>query len=768
MKRLLILLPFFFLFILACDSTTGGDSCTVDTDCGDGVCFYNGCYDKDDKILGVKTIHLVGDPNIALVSGETITLKAQVILAPTKEMTDKFKGKEDELRKILGPIASQDVNFSITVVGETLSTVVPTGITDEFGMVDSIFTAQNNNTEQTLNVVVSSEGCQSKTFKVSVSPRKKVLTLITDENLPMYISSKRMLIAQVTTNGGVPYENQEVTFKIEGNTSGSDASIEPITVSTNFTGLAKVELNAGDKATSYSVVVSSTATASKTISVSVIERDGGCMGNDDCTYLGEAYQCEDGVCVYVPIPCTEDADCPDNYECNDDGKCIEKPFICEESELDTCRCIRDTNCPNNLSCIRNRCVEDNTPCQTHLDCPNGLICRDNVCTPRGRECKIDENCHSLHADKCPEEDSCLCQDGFCVNPCPDTNYIELSGGSGDICSNDSQCADNEVCFTAHDVNRCIVKWDANYDFHLIEALPPTLGSILSGIGRLLGPVSDIITGDDIDWGLPGWLSWAEEYLADMVRPLLDQYVPAWLQDLIVGLDNSIDILQEMRVKAIMSFVHSEEFHADVKGFEFWDKFYVQWHNEWTEVTPNSEEDGDDFQVNSAPFTGNVACQMDENGNPKYILYIDRHPAEFYFGRFVKAFIDNLLIPATTNDRAHSIDEVLDLYIDCVSISDSILEAARNYLGEFASYLPPQIIVSACEMGKDAISRKIYQKIAELKFGGEGSDSFTFEGSATIKTRNVEGIKLKDGTYTGVLDVGGARNFTADWEAQKDR
>ena len=777
--NLLFLLPLIFLTFSCEEKVETG--CHTDSECNGKICFYNECYEKDDKVLGIKTIHLIGNPNVPIVAGEEKTLKAQVVLAPTKEMREKFKDHEDYLKELLGPIKDAKVTFKIISNGTT-ATIEPEKVTDDLGIVKTRFVAGNENSNRNLNVSVISEDCKEKRFTIHQFPRMKKLSIITTDGR-VYINGKKNIIAQVLTNGDYPYADQEVKFKIAGNSSGSNASIEPITVTTNFAGIAKVELNAGDKVTKYRVVASAVGTQEVSLDIDVLERNGGCFGDEDCKHLGDLYQCKETVCVFVPKPCNDKTDCPDNYICNDDKKCEVKPFICDENELDSCRCIKSKNCPNNLSCVRHRCIQEDKSCENHTECPNGLLCLknkdgDKVCKQRGRQCKVDSNCFALHQDKCPTEESCVCEDGYCINPCPDINYIELSGGSGKSCHQNSDCFDEngndigEICFTAHGINKCIVRWNAVYDFHLIDALPPTLQSILSGAGRLLGPISDIIVGEDIDWGLPGWLSWLEEGLVALAKPYLDQYVPQWVQKLVVGLDNSIDILKEMRVNADMAFVHNEDIHSDIKGFEFWDTFYVEWDGNWTEVRPNSEDDGDDFQINSSPFTGSISCQKLESGESKYVLYIDRHSAEFYFGRFVKAFIDNLLIPSVTSDKAHNIGEVLDIYVDCVSIGKSIKDAAIEHLGDWAEYLPEDLITGACEMAKDAIETKIYEKLAELKFGNaeNESDKFTFEGKATIKTKgsSTEGIKLTDGVYTGTLDVAGERNFSADWKAQKER
>jgi hypothetical protein len=771
------------LFVFACSSSPEGNksSCSDNSGCETSeVCFYGSCFKEGDKAMGVKTIQIVGGARLELVDGDVAPLRVQVILSGTDEMKEAFS--EDDLKKIVGPIEGETVNFKFNIDGLESELSKAEIVTDEFGMgVVDLSAINTSSSAINFNVSAATNNCElngkcSKSFLVEISKRDKSLFVISSNPLEFYANSHRTLIAKLTTNGGLPYSNQDVTFSLSGNAGGStlkdasDHTGNTLTVKTDFAGTARVTLDSGESAAVFGVDVTSSGTQAISISVTVRERvAGGCDVNEDCLALGDAYQCEQGVCVYVPIPCDSDADCPaDTFECKD-SICVEKPYVCGEdgTDLESCRCSTDLNCPETYQCVRGRCVEQNIDCVENIDCPNGLVCRDLTCQPNHTECKMDINCHDFKPEMCPDEDSCVCREGLCVNPCPDTEYIELSGGSGSSCSSDSQCQDNEVCFKAHGVNKCIVKWDANYYFHLIDALPPTLQSILNGMGSVLGPISDILLGENIDWGLPGWLSWLEETIVAAVRPLIDQYIPAWAQDLMIGLNDTIEILQEMKVKVRMSFVHDPIQHSSIKGFEVWESFFVQWHGSWTEVEPT---DGEGFQLNSSAFTGSIACQLDD-GNPIYSVYIDEHSAEFYFGRFVTAFLDGVLIPAVTSDQAHSLGEAVELYVDCRSIAEAVVDTVGNIVGDWASsFITVSTVEGLCHTGVNLLVDKVNDYINQLHFGDAqgGSDAFKFGGFATIEAQNTEGKKLKEGKYTGTLNLGGERAFTADWDAEKAR
>jgi len=215
----------------------------------------------------------------------------------------------------------------------------------------------------------------------------------------------------------------------------------------------------------------------------------------------------------------------------------------------------------------------------------------------------------------------------------------------------------------------------------------------------------------------------------------------------------------------MSFVHDPLVHSKVKGIEIWESFYIPWQGSWTEV---KSEFGDEFQVNSSEFTGSIACQL-RNGEANYSLYIDEHNAEFYFGKFVSSFLNGVLVPATTNNQYYDLSEAVRGYINCEKIAESVVNTIANLVGDWASgFITVSTFEGICETNVNVLVSKIDDYINELHVNDTagGSDVFKFAGIVEIETRNTEAIKLKNGSFTGSLNLGEKRFFTGTWDAKK--
>lgn len=135
------------------------------------------------------------------------------------------------------------------------------------------------------------------------------------------------------------------------------------------------------------------------------------------------------------ITCAEDADCPDGFSCGQNNVCEADGF-----EGGGGLCNSNADCSNGFVCQGGICsLPDGSGCLTSLDCGGGQYCSaSGECTDGGSVQCTDNS-------QCGEDGQCD-PFGFCHNP---------NGGSGAICSDNSDCATGYVC--NGDTNTCEVQ-----------------------------------------------------------------------------------------------------------------------------------------------------------------------------------------------------------------------------------------------------------------------------------------------------------------------
>ena len=147
-------------------------------------------------------------------------------------------------------------------------------------------------------------------------------------------------------------------------------------------------------------------------------REAPCLSDEDCTGP-KTCDTDSGKCV-IPS-CDSAEDCPDNYRCNRDGKCVPECTICQS-------CKERSDCGANAVCAQidgaGRCV---TPCGTDGTCPGNSECfvvpgrwgaRYHLCLNPGAD-------SGEASDICPASYTCSFDDA------PSDDVGTTDAGSGD-------------------------------------------------------------------------------------------------------------------------------------------------------------------------------------------------------------------------------------------------------------------------------------------------------------------------------------------------
>lgn len=182
------------------------------------------------------------------------------------------------------------------------------------------------------------------------------------------------------------------------------------------------------------------------------QTDRDCPGGGDVVEEGgqcKAYQCDNGVCVDVPVqgePCApweNSSGCACSpRSCDSEDQC--NGYACFEGQC--VPCTADFQCDGGICADNGQCQQG---CRTDEDCPASQVCGDEgQCVPRP-ECLLNQDCgeqeiclngRCTFSPECRSDDQC--RDGY---ECIDNRCFEK------ICRGPEDCPDDQLC----DAGRCI-------------------------------------------------------------------------------------------------------------------------------------------------------------------------------------------------------------------------------------------------------------------------------------------------------------------------
>lgn len=204
---------------------------------------------------------------------------------------------------------------------------------------------------------------------------------------------------------------------------------------------------------------------------------GACSSSDDCAEEGALclnLNDDERVCARS---CTQDADCPQGFECAEVSReagathqCLPRPV----DELRTCQnidddpqpttCTQDADCPEGQACAEGLCATPVPECLRSAECEEGQQCIDGRCQTPPQPCEQDADCAEGHAcaeglcapiptcdttADCPQGMACMT--GTCVTvecftsaDCAEAQLC-VDAQCRDACTQDADCPDDLTC-----------------------------------------------------------------------------------------------------------------------------------------------------------------------------------------------------------------------------------------------------------------------------------------------------------------------------------
>jgi hypothetical protein len=287
--------------------------------------------------------------------------------------------------------------------------------------------------------------------------------------------------------------------------------------------------------------------------------------------------------------------------------------------------------------------------------------------------------------------------------------------------------------------------------HLREAVNPILGGILS----IMTPLRDIIEGRFDIPGVPGFI---EDLLEDVLRRLIDAYVPAWATELISALGNLNELLDDIRIQSTVELraTAPDLYRAD----ETWDLLEFRFRGEdfsgrpadiLAEVMPGSSA-GDEVRLD--PWTAREDCGR---------FLANRHSVRGVIGGLIRWAIEVAItaVSCAAGTCFTSIDDLFGGLIDCDALGGAVADALRDMTGGLIDLTGP--ITDACRRLAGGILGTLIRELDGITVRME---LLELQGNATIRLEpdwDNDGRHLDSGRWDGRLAGG---NFPGEFEATK--
>ncbi len=640
----------------------------------------------------------VGSISQEILVGGNATLKAMVVQRTSSE----------NLQDALVPFYQLNLEIVSGPAGQ-LSETTPS--TNENGVISVNFTASEPGTYR---IMMTGQGVCSVQYTVEVKSMLASIEALPANPAVTFINRKVTFgvraFSRVGGVGEIPLANAPVLFEFLG--GGTNSILEDrsgvqgntLTVNTDVSGNASLFFLSGTSAFTANIratlVDMSVEPLMLTIIVNATSSGGACVNSMDCG--PDAPICNNGICVEINTSgsCESNADCISPYICNTTTN------QCVPPTGEPCNSLASANpCPPGKVCIGGYC--ENLPgggCTTHDDCPFGFRCVNGVCVFDG-----DPECVTI--EDCPDPND-ICLMGECINP-------------------------ETECIPQGTPTRLGGVWNFNSLLRLREAVHPLIGGILSAAEVL----RDVILGTWSISGIPGWLM---DIIRDLVRDLINAYVPPWAQQMIIVLGDVSDIVDDMRVYHTVFLIPmgNDEYY----GTQVWDIVEFEYRGN---IVSDSPQNILGFTVVPEDFTSREICNK---------FYIDRYRVENVVGGLVRWAIEAMvtLVTCSSSDIPcyYTLEEMLQDIIDCDSIAASIEDLVWSIWADAPSVYGP--VFTACNNRKASAIQAILNALDNITVS---LNMLSLRGTSPI----VHSGYMHPGKWFGKLAGG---NFTGDFTATR--
>lgn len=393
----------------------------------------------------------------------------------------------------------------------------------------------------------------------------------------------------------------------------------------------------------------------------------------DCSPCPSPGECRDSVCVQ---PSTTGAFCEFDPECGEGQLCI--AGRCTPDPREPTPCDDDGDCYAGLTCgPAMTCM-----CTFTTDCPIGLICEAGACVPGpgGEPCVADGEC---------TEPGAVCDTGICrPGTVCDITHPDLAG-----------------------------EWAMTSVLNVREALPDWLDDFLAAVE---GPLR-FLAGDAscIDFGLPDWV---ETEICELVRPLIEEYVPAWVYPIARAIADMNQVLSTWTVEETMT-LEPGAVTDSYRGTHTWNRITFMYRDMPLMGTPETIRD---WTFTPSPFNGSAVCGT---------FHIERHDVHVSIAAIIAWVVDALVYVLSEGEHD--------------TLGGAIAEATGGFCGALADFADEQVdydvrdtVFDICTTQVENLTNRALRELLEARVG---ISPITLRGAAEVRADS-----LANGVWDGTL------------------
>lgn len=419
-------------------------------------------------------------------------------------------------------------------------------------------------------------------------------------------------------------------------------------------------------------------------------------------------------------------------------------------------CQTSNDCSPGYQCSGNACVPVSTgggSCGGPEDrCPLGYTCVSGVCQPAaGSGCDA--------CPPCPANDPTCVDDGLHCDTATNTCVADVEECNETLpCPSGFDCVSG-ICIPGDGSLDVTGFWFTSHNFDVREGLPSwvrTLGTAVQGVNQaFLGQLN-----------IPSWLN-------SIVRALVSQYIPEWVQQIVYVLDSLFELFKNLRAEGEMELAAVGGPRV-LSGNELWTSFIFYFLPQcgtnvggaFGEPRACARVDiyNSDLPADLAADVKPFAARLGGDSTAGYTLFVDRREVNMKFAGLLKYVLDKLLEVITGYP---TLEESLPSFVDCVSLGQSI-----DDIFPIGGEALCNVAVTAATA---AISRELQQQTITqdvLAFDGQA----TAKPSASIPTEasdlgfldRLEGRGAADGKWNARFRAGiSVPNVPGRWYGSRD-